>query len=104
MGIGIILLAVLGGIGVVQALAVAGAAAIHGERGPFMGVIYSVGLVALITTGFLLTRYNPEAIGVGRIMVNTLALIGFLFLLLLALLIFLFGVCVAIVVGSGAMR
>jgi hypothetical protein len=104
IGVGVIVLAVLGGIGLVQILAVAGSAAIQGQRGPFIGVIYTVALLALITSGFMLSRYNPDAIGVARIMVNTLALLGFLFLLLLALLVFVFVVCVAAVIGSGAMR
>ncbi len=100
-GIGMILLAVLGGIGLMQMLAVAVTGAIHGQAWIIKNVIISVTTLALITTGFMINRHNPEDIGVGRVVVGTLALIGIIFLFFLAMMIFVFAVCAAIFVGGG---
>jgi hypothetical protein len=99
-GVGVILLAILGGIGLIPMLAVAGTEAIHGEGWQIKNVLISIGILALITMGYMINRYDPEDIGVGRVAVGTLALIGAIILFVLALWIVVVAVCVVAVMGS----
>jgi hypothetical protein len=94
-GVGMILLAVLGGIGLSQTLWCIIPVTAEGD---FSAAGITLGLVlflALLSTGivFWRTRHNPSARGVGRVIVGTLALAGVVVLLLLAAFIVFFAVC-----------
>jgi hypothetical protein len=96
VGVGVILLAVLGGLGLVQMLFCAGALA-NDSPEFLVGLLIGLGFLASVSTGimFLRTQHNPEARGVGRVIVGTLALVGVLTLLVIALIVFLLAMCLA---------
>jgi hypothetical protein len=80
IGVGMILLAVLGGLGIFWLLA--GAMASGDAASSVGAVVVGVLFVGLIAAGigWLRTRSNPAAFGVGRVIVGTLALSGGLLL------------------------
>ena len=99
-GAGLIVLAVLGGLGIANYLFIAVVfGADVGDATPFVILLVVVAFFALLSTGivFWRTRENPAARGVGRIVLGTLALAGVvtlaIFVLCVALVIFLLAVC-----------
>jgi hypothetical protein len=96
VGIGVILLAVLGGLGLVQMLFCAGALA-NDSPGVLISLLVGLGFLALVSTAimFLRTQHHPEARGIGRVVVGTLALVGVSVLLVIALIVFLLAMCMA---------
>jgi hypothetical protein len=100
-GVGLIVLAVLGGVGIAYHLLIAGTFAASGDIALLVIVLVVVAFLALLSTGIVLwrTRENPAARGVGRVIFGTLALAGALiaacFVLSLALVVFLFAVCLS---------
>jgi len=100
-GVGLVLLAVLGGLGISFYLFFSAIAAGEGEVRPLLIVLVVLAFLTLLSTGIVLwrTRENPAARGVGRVLFGTLALAGGLiaacFVLSLALLVFLFAVCLS---------
>jgi hypothetical protein len=79
----LILLAVLGGFGLFGYLAVGFTTFEHGGYWIMVGVILTVLLLSMISTGIMFwrTRDDPSRRGVGRVIVGTLALTGGLFAL-----------------------
>jgi hypothetical protein len=94
--VGVILLAVLGGLGLVPMLFCAGAFA-NDSPGVLISLLVGLGFLALVSTTimFLRTQHHPEARGVGRVIVGTLAMVGVLTLLIVALIVFLLAMCIA---------
>jgi len=94
--VGVILLAVLGGGGLLQMLVCAGGL-VKESPGVLMVLLICLGFLALVSTGimFLRTQHHPEARGVGRVIVGTLALVGVLTLLVISLVVFLWSMCLA---------
>lgn len=98
-GVGLVILAVLGGLGIANYLFAAGVAAVQGEVRPILIFLVSLAFLVLLSTGLVLwrTRENPAARGVGRVILGTLALAGAVFgvafVLVVAVIIFLFIVC-----------
>jgi hypothetical protein len=101
-GAGIIVLAVLGGLGLIQLLFFAFAVSREsaGDYSPLAVVLIFILFLGLVSTGIMFwrTREQPSARGIGRAVVGTLALAGVLFLIVLALIIVVFAVCVAVLV------
>ena len=101
IGVGLILLAVLGGLGIAYYFFVAGAIATRGQTDPLLSGFVGLAFLALVGTGLVLwrTRANPAAQGLGRVIIGTLALAGALiagiFLLWLALIVFILAVCIS---------
>lgn len=96
IGVGVILLAVLGGIGLLQMLGCAGA--IAKESPEFLVVLLvCLGFLALFSTAimFVRTQHHPEARGIGRVVVGTLALVGIVMLLAISFIVFLLAMCIA---------
>ncbi len=77
----LILLAVLGGFGLFGYLLVAVTTFEHGGYWIMAGVILTILLLSMISTGIMFwrTRDDPSRRGVGRVIVGTLALTGGLF-------------------------
>ena len=101
-GAGLIVLAVLGGLGIAYYLFVAivfGVSA--GDVTPVVIFLVVLAFLALLSTGIVLwrTRANPAARGVGRIVFGTLTLAGIvtlgIIILCIALLVFFFAVCLS---------
>ncbi len=86
--VGLILLAVIGGMGIAFYLfASMSIAAEGGGVAPILTIGLLVAFIALVTTGIMYwrTRENPAARGVGRVILGTLAISGGLFLLMIVL-------------------
>jgi hypothetical protein len=92
IGIGLTILAILGGLGVTRALLFTAAA---GGLAGLATIMVPLHFLGLLTTGIMFwrTRDNPAARNVGRVVVGTLASVGVLVLLALAAVIFLFVLC-----------
>lgn len=101
VGCGLIVLALLGGLGILQIAALA----LHEPDGyiVWIALAIGVGFLALVATGimFVRTRKNPRERTVGRVVLGTFALIGALMLGGFALLVLFFIVCLVTVLGGG---
>jgi hypothetical protein len=104
-GVGIVLLTLLGGIGIIFALRVAGPALLGGDPSYFVVLLLVLLVLAGVSTLIVLVRGKGKlgADGVRRIFVGTIALAGSLVvlsaLLLLAGVVYVLAVCY-----SGGMR
>jgi hypothetical protein len=99
-GVGMVLLAVLGGLGIGYALLGGGAMLVQeGDPSLFLGVLVGLVVLAGVVTLFTLARSRGDfkARGVGRIFLGTLKLAGALIaiggILTVAAVVFIFAVC-----------
>jgi FtsH-binding integral membrane protein len=77
-GVGVIFLAVLGGIGLALALVSAAREAVGGNARPLVAVliIFAVFFVATALLALSRSRKDERAPGIGRLLFNTMSLVG----------------------------